>query len=1021
MSFSPPRGARHNLGDQERQSEAFTDEEDYTDEEGSFYDEEGEEEEEESFEEGSYEEGDDDDDEFGQEEDERLLKYDAWNNAALKNQSITAVCIGAKSVVVGTSLGALIMLDASGTCVINRDRALRSHDTGVRDICLDGDCEFVASVCEGGSLFIQNVNTADFYEHRFDRPMQTISLHPLYRMQDDRPFVCGGNDGRVLLSTKGFFFGNRSIAVLDERCGRVFCSRWFKNCIAWATERDAVVICNAQTKVTFFRHARLATALRAELFRCSMIWEDGNPMRLIIAWGNIIRIIKVWPPKLSEIGNHGRGEVEYGYDTDRQNYTICGVAPFERKLLVLTTGSQDGWVNTIEMRVINRENDAETMCEEISVRSKRKGEQLQSPITQFMLTQTFSDVADDPTYFIVTPSINMVARRTDHDDKVQYMLQQGRFVQAFAHAQGHRAELKKTTAEQVGEDMLNDMFQKKRFSALASRLDEVIGGSPQRNMKWERWIGVFHRCEQTHDILPFIPDNTSGPDRAVVAPMYYELILHELLTHNVAQFQLCIFRFRALFDASTVCNDALERLKTLKLHKAQKKPVSDEELQVLGECIGHLWEFQGEYGQALRMLLDVKNNNELFQLVSRHHLYADAAAILDDLFAKNAERTLQLLVEQPDDEMGPLSPEAVVNRLENKRDRLWSYLVKLQSNNGQHRIKFDIVVRKFAFLVTTLFIDYDPAKLLNFLKCHAMSLNNARTLELCQKRGCIEETVFVMAKMGDREKGLSLLIKELKNVPKAIGFIQDHFSEEEQEELFKKLVDLVLETEDGLQGQKGHRWFAHAVSDRDSWGSIADKYNVPIEKLCGFNGNANDRSAMPLSSVRVPVNLLEALLTAISNPKATQSMDPIYLIRHIPPHTPIPNLAQNLQRISTSKRNHQQLMKTIIKVLHGDICDVHQRQVTKMRRCVRVDPQPQLCEHCDRPLTIDAVATFRCGHSYHARCAAEALRDRGAIVGDVDPSGVFADRSAARTGASRRFKMFPFCVKCPLPEEGGDV
>lgn len=1040
-------------GEYEDEEAAEGDEHEYTDEE---YDEEGEEEE--------GEDGSEDD------EDHDLLKFEKWRNPALKDQTITAIYVSSRAIVCGTSLGEILLLTADGVSRVSTDAELRTHESPVRDICVDSDCDYVASVCEGGVLFIQNINSRDFYQQQFDRPLLTITLHPRYKYQEDKPFVCGGHEGRVVLSTKGFFFGNRKLTVLEDKCGRVYCTRWCGNNIAWATEHD-IVVYNARTKDVLLRMGRLASAPRADLFRCCLLWESET--QLVVAWGNLVRVISVTLPRIPV--DKGKAQLDYGFETDKRiKYRICGLASFDTQrpghFVLLTTSALDGVVTNLDVLVVNRANG-----DIVDARALPVPEGPASLITTFLLAQTYWG-ADDPiteaSLLIATPVMgNIRGRRTDDDDRIKRMLQKERFIEAFNFSKSH--QIRSVTGDTLGQYVLNDLFRKQEWAELARWVSEIIGDGPKSGSSWEKWIGLFVENHKSHVLLPYIPSLEAkrrldgGP---AISAMSYELVLHACLMQDVSAFKKSIMRFKGLYDPKVLCNDAETRLRNLKLHKTDKASVADEyTLQQLGECVGLLHEMHGDHGQALVALMDVRESVELFDFIERHKLYAEALNMIEQLFEKSKRQTLQLLTTHavnPESDLGPLAPLNVMAHLESNPQLAWAYLSQVMAALTDTRSKayhnaaqqfadgdsealaasnskrLEAVIAKFHHYIVTLFIKFEPDKLLGFLQRYSGFGSNDSTYDLCVQHDLIEESVFISAQMGARERPIRTLIEQLKSVPKAVNFIRMHGEkEEDQDEYFRILVDVVLETDKMLEGKQGNKFFEHEVRDgsTEDWEHISKRYSVDLGKLLSFNNTTSDRTPLPRPRVKIPCNMLQDMLTAVAEPGtipesqrgsgrqlAASGFDPIYLLRHLPSQRHIPNLAENLTRIATSKKSHARLMQTIITVLDGDIHEEHQNLHRAMRRGVRMRPSHELCEVCDEPIALTAnhIVTFRCGHVVHARCGLRALCDRGAVrlpnsqqvMAEPGQFTAVADEFYHTRGMTlqpaRRYATFPFCTVC---------
>ena len=951
-----------------------------TDDDSDYYDEEEE-----------YEE----DEEYEEEEPERLLKYDAWRNAVLKGKTVTSIHVTDRAIVVGTSSGHIIVLDSEGFGQLNTGNKLRKHESPVKDISVDQTCDYIASVCEGGVLFVQNLGSAEFLEQQYDRPLQCVALHPRYKFIDDKPFICAGYEGRVLLSSKGFFMAKKSrkVTTLDDNCGRVFATRWRGNFASWATERE-IVVYNVSSRSKIYRLSRLASAPRPELFRCNMMWESDTS--LIIAWGNFVRIIRVTPPSLSSFETHGKAELEYGFET--KHYRICGLAPFDSNgefLVLLTSSNLDGSVEggSVEVRIVYRGNGFERVCEQLSVKSKKQ-QQNCLPITQYILCQTETSVREENLYLIVTPMLNMCARRADNDDKIEFYLQQDKHVHAFEFAKCNF--IRTHSLLHVGEGMLNFFLKKEKFSEIATYLAEVYGNTEAAGERWEHWVKIFIQNKHVQTIVPFVPYQQPTMDHVTLSTETYNNILLALLEENLRQFKKYVHKFRRLYAVEHICIAAASKLQQLKIAKSKMEDVAETDINFAAESVGLLWEFRDDYSEALRVFLDIRDGNEIFEFIQRHNLHDDAASVLVQLFEKNPGRTLALLCDPSIDENeGALRPQLAFETLLSQPDFLWQYvkvlLIGAISGMEMHlERKFSKILEKYAFETTRLIIDWDTNLILSFLEKYWDKLPNLRkAFELTRDKQCVEASAFIIAKMGDIEKGLKMLIDDLKNVSKAIVFITSHQgTDEEKGHLFMKLVELVLHAEKRLEGSRTTGQFmTYQVKQNsitgvlDTWTSIAKRYSIEVQKLKNANPKMLERPLQVGATIRVPINMIETLLTTIADPlNNTMTIDPVFLIRQLRRDHNIPDLGTILSRILSTKKQHLNLMQGVSAIVEEDIVEGNFKQVRKLSSAIRIDPMIHYCDSChERTVCRSDVVAFRNGHLLDAQCGYNALRDRGAI------------------------------------------
>jgi hypothetical protein len=315
--------------------------------------------------------------------------------------------------------------------------------------------------------------------------------------------------------------------------------------------------------------------------------------------------------------------------------------------------------------------------------------------------------------------------------------------------------------------------------------------------------------------------------------------------------------------------------------------------------------------------------------------------------------------------------------------------------------------------------------MLGFLKEMSMHLTKTKEIHaLCKTRGLLEEMVFLMARMGKQDEGLRIIVEEMKNVEKAINFIKDFPSDEDQIELFKKLIDLVQVCNARMQGKGDNKFFDHMVQDGETWVSIAAKYSVKESELRNFNGAGSAASStLPRPSIRVPMNMMSALLQAVSDPSVSEqtAIDPILLIKVLPPDQHIPNIGESLARIARSKAGHRALMETLMRVLNGDIGELQHRLYRGRARAIRIDPRSRFCYYCSEHCVGTSVLTFSCTHTYHPKCVVDYSLESGALKPEwgsfENPHNFLKDPQGFLKSKTK--KVVPTCRQCPPAEEEG--
>ena len=983
-------------------------------EEYEEYEEEVEEEYEEDEEVDDEEEEEEEEEDEEVEEQENMLKYVTFPIGAVKGHHIMTLAAYDRFIFVGTNTGLVVLLDAGGQEMFR----FENHLDPITDICCDAKEEFFAVSDKAGVISAQNIfERHDFFKKEFDHPIQTIAIHPRYGSMDDRPVVCGGGD-KLLLITKGLFLGNRKTTTIQERNGKVHAVRWCGDLIAWANDRG-VSMYSFTSKTIFASFPRPADSPKPELYRCCLMWE--NECTLLCGWADWYQQFKVKETKLedrvkkNEFTKTLKADVECGFRTSLVDspYRICGVAPFGKEMLLFLTctidGNMEGHMKDLEVRLVDRKSFGDVFRGTMHMKHKHQ--------LLFSMAYFPTDTLIDSTYYVVSMDSVIKATPCDDDDHVEHLLRMQQYQEAFDFARS-KALKRRSTAE-IGRNLLDHLVSRGEYERAATQFDKTLGNDAE---EWERWISLYDQREQSDLLVKYLPVMVQGTVHGPrIKKEFYELVLNRCLEKDIVVFKSAVNRFEGLYEYETVGNAVESKYNRMKRDKMQGKTINEREMLMLGETYATLLEKQDKFNDALSILMEIKRSTDLFTFIKKNNLWAKAYDILPELFEKSAEQTILLLLDhikgEDASELSPLSPEAIVKRLENQhRDQLWKYIKGVQKSD---RGAYQQMAKKHAQLFATLFADHEPAGMLGFLKEMSMHLTKTKEIHaLCKQRGLLEEMVFLMARMGKQDEGLRIIVEEMKNVEKAINFIKDFPSDEDQIELFKKLIDLVQVCNSKMQGKGDNKYFDHMVQDGESWLSIAAKYSVKESELRNFNGAGTAAaSTLPRPSIRVPMNMLAALLTAVSDPSVSEqtAIDPILLIKVLPPEQHIPNIGESLARIARSKAGHRALMETLMRVLNGDIGELQHRLYRGRARAIRVDPRSRFCYYCNEHCIGTSVLTFSCTHTYHPKCVVDYSLESGALKPEWgsfenpdkflnDPQGFLKNKTK---------KIVPTCARQP--------
>ncbi|KAL9936540.1 hypothetical protein V8E36_004608 [Tilletia maclaganii] len=904
----------------------------------------------------------------------------------------------------GTHSGMIYVLDVQGNLV----KGFRSHSASILDIDIDSTNEFVASAGMDGNISISALSTSEQYLFDFKRPMRTVSLEPGFGKRSTRAFVCGGMAGALTLREKSWF-GHRE-TILHAGEGPIWCARWRGTYIAWANDRGVRIYNTAtQSRITFIPAP--SADIRADLYRCTLLWQDDTT--LIIGWGQVIKIatIKERRTRPSTSGsavsssNEGKAQVYAEITSILQlDCMISGLAPYGLDILTLAyvvededadnggggddsdgsqhegddsgAGSRAGGSSSQtrfpgarpealppELRIINGEgeevsSDVLTLhqytrfrCNDYmlvpSTDSLAAAKEARAAGPEGVLEKAKAHAATaalsasdegSPAYFyIVSPHEIIVARPRDARDQIEWLLSRQRFAEALARID----YLGKATAaalgfdaSEIGKRYLNWLVEAHHFDKAARVASKVLGHNAKA---WEDWIFLFVERGKLASVIPYIP--TSEP---TLSGLVYDMVLAHWLATDLSELRRTIREWPPqIYSMQAVVLAIEDRLqRAASSSTAQNKdsqssgiifPSNPEEADstILMECLAEIYMANHLPGKALPYYLRLRRPT-LFDLIREHNLFmgirdqvlqllefeedlrarGGAAGIASEASLKRSSiltkpakhgTAIDLLVEHTHS----IPAQEVVAQLEKQPRFQYMYLDTLFDKDPQ-------AASAFSDLQIGLYAQYDYSRLMPYLRAMSSYYSFEKAYKICEEREYVPEMVFLLGRIGDNKRALSLIIEKLGDVERAIDFAKEQ-------------------------------------NDAELW-----------DDLLTYSDNKP--------------TFIRGLLENVG-----AEIDPIRLVKRIRNGLEIPGLRGALIKILQDFNLQVSLLEGCCAILHHD----GEELSNSLHRSLRGGQYlafSSLCDSCGKPLYDDPTSTlkvdnpssptvlFLCRHSYHLSC-----------------------------------------------------
>ncbi|KAH8829648.1 vacuolar protein sorting-associated protein 41, partial [Flagelloscypha sp. PMI_526] len=705
----------------------------------------------------------------------------------------------------------------------NRTTSYRLHQASILDVTVDEKTEFISTASMDGLVVVRSVAGSETYSFDYKRPMRTVSLEPNFGSKSTRALVCGGMAGTLSLQEKGWFGHTAKDLHVGE--GPIWQVRWQDRLIAWANDFGVKIYdVHSQQRITFID--RPPDSPRADLFKCSLIWQDSST--LLIAWADHIKVARIRsrpkptndpsphaPPFLVEITavfqletmisgviphitpNSNSPSRTPSVSSRRSSMVVP--APSLTSLLVLSYTPPDKYDEAAtdtkrkraerpELQIISRAGE-ELATDALSVSNYERwscNDYHLVAFSSYLAPRCKSYPVQN--YLVVSPQDIIVVKPRDRKDHVNWLLDHGKYEEAMSEVEQYPEDLQgeeEFDIGKIGARYIISLIDEGEFTKAASLTHKVGGKNTQM---WRTWVYAFAERGQLHAIIPFVP--TSNPQ---LDHLEYEMILGNLLNLDKKTFLTTLQEWpHSIYDIATVINFVKAALDASigapRRKKAEIVPDSmvpeptSEDARLLMDCLATLYILNRQPGKALPYYLRLKRP-DVFDLIRDNHLFTivqDQTLLLVQFDAelrekglKEKDEAIELLV----DHIHSIPIGRVVHQLRSESEHLFRYLDALWK-------KDPALVTDFADLQLKLYAEHAPKRLIDFLRL-SNSYNLEAAYEECQRRDFVDEMVFLLGEMGNFKKALTLIIERLGDVHRAIDFAKERKDKDLWEDLLK--------------------------------------------------------------------------------------------------------------------------------------------------------------------------------------------------------------------------------------------
>ncbi|KAI4885937.1 hypothetical protein NFI96_011058 [Prochilodus magdalenae] len=776
-------------------------------------------------------------------EEEPKLKYERLANGVteiMQKDAASCMTVHDKFLALGTHFGKIFLLDIQG----NVTQKYEISSVKINQISLDESGEHVGVCSEDGKVQVFGLYTREGFHENFDCPIKVVALHPQFSKSNNKQFVTGGN--KLQLYERNWL--NRwKTSTLHEGEGTITNIKWRANLIAWANS-VGVKIYDISSKQRITNVLRDNTSLRPDMYPCSLCWKDNTT--LIIGWGSSVKICVVKERDPTEVRDLPSRYVEIvaAFETE---FFISGLAPLADQLVTLYFVKENSEHMEEEFRARPRLDIIQPLpesCEEISSDALTVRNFQDNECRDYRLEHS----EGESLFYIISPKDIVVAKERDQDDHIDWLLDKKKYEEALMAAEISFKNIKRHDVQKIGMAYINHLVEKGDYDAAARKCQKVLGKNMElwENEVYRfKTIGQLKAISQylprgdlrlrpaiyemiLHEFLKTDYEGFATLIREWPGELYNNMTIVQAVTDHLKKDptnSILLTTLAELYTYDQRYDRALEIYLRLR-HKDVYQLIHKHNLfSSIEDKIVLLMDFDKE--KAVDMLLDnedkISTDRVVEELKDRPellHVFGDGpflfqhdrtpvhrASSIKTWRSESGVEELDWPAQSPDLHPTEHLWDGLEWRLRARPSRptsvsdltdvlleewseipistfltLWKafpeeYLHKLfkrDHHKGQ----------KYHERQISLYAEYDRPNLLPFLR-DSTHCPLEKALEICQQRHFVEETVFLLSRMGNCRRALQMIMEELGDVDKAIEFAKEQDDAELWEDLISYSID----------------------------------------------------------------------------------------------------------------------------------------------------------------------------------------------------------------------------------------
>ncbi|CDO95368.1 unnamed protein product [Kluyveromyces dobzhanskii CBS 2104] len=680
-------------------------------------------------------------------------------------------------------------------------RTFKCHRSSILSITTDG--EYFATGSIDGTVVVGSIDDPqDISGFDFKRPIHSVVLDKNY--VSSKTFASGGMAGEVILTQRNWL-GKRTDTILDKNNGSIVGIYTLDDVIFWMNDNG----------VTFYSSTSKAKLLNIpfpldEKNRPDLYWPKvtfPEVDRVIICWGN-----HIWQVKISIIknpegsGNLGsllstaasslRGAPDRKVELEHQvklNYLVAGAATFkdDQYLCLGINQSATGKLDAPELKVIDILNGEELHNYQVVSKSFQN-----MSLNDYHLGVHIGDGKSE--YYLVSSTDAIISKELSLVDRFNWYVDKRMYLKAWQIGDYAVSPMDKFL---LALKYIDQLLAENNWQQVADAITEIFEETPNDSdellnfkvSKWGMYVLLFVKHNQTDviaDEIPISPVLDCNVYTAVLS-WYLENKLFDELISLLNKWS------SSFYDATEIIDQIEEKLQL-------------EESPKLRKCLVVIYLASEQYIQAISQQLILRDPAALDVLL-KHNLISNFISELKDIVLLPYKGDIDSLETMELHKVMKIFKKSIELLVENRRSVPIEKLIDELSGSLQvllflflrECMKLEpLMMAPYEDNMIVLYQLYDKPGLLGFLKSKS-NYNVEKVIELCQEDQTLyNELIFLLSKIGENRKALSLIIDRLDDPKLAFQFVKDSHDNELWNFLINysldrpKFIKAILDTSD---------------------------------------------------------------------------------------------------------------------------------------------------------------------------------------------------------------------------------